>query len=475
MMLSLPVPALLFLSGLLAAPAVPFRPAPAAPSGAREAAAAAHVAQPGPQDGLISAVLIDAKRVIVRPGEELLDTQVLVDGGRIVAVGTGLVVPEGARRLEGEVLMAGLIDPWGSIGLDPASVSDRTASAAARAVDALDPYAYQNLRRDALEAGVTAVRVGIGRDGRIGGLSAVVRNDPNFDLTRSVLLADASISTAIGAQSNSDAFTRLDEVDRLIAEIEKGKRQVESQADYEKKLAEWKKAIAEKVVELEKEFKKAKRDRDKEVEEAKKAKKEHKDKAYKEDNKPKAPRYDPDALQLARVFTGELPLIVEIERAPEIRALLEKTKAYPRLRLVLAGASDARFFAEQLAERRIPVIVLPQRRNLGGVVAHDELALAADLHGAGVTVLFGSGGQDAQATRDLPLFAALAVGRGLDRDTALAALTTVPARLLDVGHRLGTVERGKDADLILLSGDPLSATTRVQAALLGGELAFEAR
>ncbi|MBI1382603.1 MAG: amidohydrolase family protein [Planctomycetaceae bacterium] len=466
-------PALLLLSGLLAVPALPHPHALPGGVPLQEASTAQEV-EPGPLHDLGQALLIDAKRVIVRPGEELADAQVLVDGGRIVAVGTGLVAPEGARRLSGQVLMAGLIDPWSAVGLDGNSISDRTASAAARAVDALDPYAYDNLRQDALEAGVTSVRVGIGRDGRIGGLSAFVRNDPNFDLTRSVLRSDAAISTAIGAQPNSDAFTRLDEVDRLIAELEKGKRQVESQADYEKKLAEWNKAIAEKVAELEKEFKKAKRDREKEVEEAKKAKKEHKDKAYKEDKKPKAPRYDADAVELARLYTGELPLIVEIERAPEIRALLEKTKAYPRLRLVLAGATDARFFQEELAERRIPVIVLPQRRDLGGVVAHDELALAADLHEAGVTVLFGSGGRDAQATRDLPLFAALAVGRGLDREAALAALTTVPARLLDLGHRLGSVERGKDADLVLLSGDPLSTTTRVQAVLLAGELAFEA-
>ena len=64
--------------------------------------------------------------------------------------------------------------------------------------------------------------------------------------------------------------------------------------------------------------------------------------------------------------------------------------------------------------------------------------------------------------------ATLAVKEGLDRDTALAALTINPARITGVDGRLGSIEPGKDADLVLWSGDPLDVFSRAQRALIGG-------
>jgi imidazolonepropionase-like amidohydrolase len=101
--------------------------------------------------------------------------------------------------------------------------------------------------------------------------------------------------------------------------------------------------------------------------------------------------------------------------------------------------------------------------------AHD-LALAGRLSEAGVSVLIGSGGLRSEASRDLPLLAALAIGYGLDRDKALEALTVGAARAFDVSDRVGTVERGKDADLLLLDGEPLVSTTRVLYVIAGGRL-----
>jgi imidazolonepropionase-like amidohydrolase len=94
------------------------------------------------------------------------------------------------------------------------------------------------------------------------------------------------------------------------------------------------------------------------------------------------------------------------------------------------------------------------------------------LHEAGVEVLIGSGGKSASASRDLSLLAAIAVGHGLDDDAAFAAITSGPARVFDLKDR-GVIEFGKQADLLILDGQPLSTTTTVQAVLVGGRVVVE--
>jgi imidazolonepropionase-like amidohydrolase len=83
------------------------------------------------------------------------------------------------------------------------------------------------------------------------------------------------------------------------------------------------------------------------------------------------------------------------------------------------------------------------------------------LANAGVKVAIGSGGMDPAHTRDLPLLAAQLVGHGLERTKALAGVTTIAAEVLDVGARMGSIEVGKDADLVVWSAEPL--TTAAQA------------
>ena len=65
--------------------------------------------------------------------------------------------------------------------------------------------------------------------------------------------------------------------------------------------------------------------------------------------------------------------------------------------------------------------------------------------------------------------AGLAVKHGLDRDVALAALTINPARIVGIDDRVGSIEPGKDADLVIWSGDPLEVASRVERALIDGE------
>lgn len=432
-------------------------------------APAAQVEAAAPPD---ETLLIRAAKLIVRPGEEREDVSILVQRGRIVAVGKGLVAPEGARQIDGAVVCAGLFDPWSSVGVEAGSLGDLRTGPATRTSDGLDPWSTANERVEALRGGVTAARVQAGSLAPLGGLGAVVRTafGPEEEL---LVLSDACLAASVGLSrggSAMDVFERQDEVEKLAGLLDRGQRYRESQQEYERDLAEWEEAIAEKTKELEKDFKKAKKDREKKQKEAEEKDKEFKEEKYKEDKKPRAPKYDADSEVLARVVDGELPLVVQVHRAAEIRNLLARTADFGALRLVLVGCSEAAPFADELAEREIPVVLWPSPLGQDRPDEWDEhdLALAGRLAEAGVRVLLGSGG--ARNPRDLRLFAALAVGHGLDRDTALEAITSAPATVFDLGDRLGSVEQGKDADLLVLDGDPLDSATSVLFVISGGRV-----
>ena len=94
---------------------------------------------------------------------------------------------------------------------------------------------------------------------------------------------------------------------------------------------------------------------------------------------------------------------------------------------------------------------------------------AAILDRAGVRVAFNDGGSDASNVRNFPQLAAMAVAYGYPREKAVAALTLEPARMLGVANRIGSLEPGKDATLILTDGDILDLRSRVVGAYLEGK------
>jgi len=152
-----------------------------------------------------------------------------------------------------------------------------------------------------------------------------------------------------------------------------------------------------------------------------------------------------------------------------MRELLKGTAKFKRLRLVIAGGTEAEAVADQLAARSIPVIVTPAPlgANRPDEYSGHDLALAGRLTDVGVRVLLGSSGG---GSADLPLLATLAIGHGLDRDKALAALTTEVARTFDLSGELGSLRPGRRADLLVLDGEPLLPTTTVRYVLSAGRV-----
>jgi imidazolonepropionase-like amidohydrolase len=424
---------------------------------------------PPPQGDIVA---VRAHKLYVRPGTVLDDATVLIRDGVIVKVGSDLKLPEGVLLIEGDVVCAGFMDPWGSLGMNAAATVDTKTNAATRAIDAVDPYLHPWYRNRALAAGVTAVRVQAEMFTPRGGVGAVLSTAPAADRKSMVLLEDSNAAASLGLSTGGrvqDVFARIGAVDKLVKEIRSGRDYAIAWTKYGHEMDAWREAIAEKEQKLEKDFKKAKKSREKEIAEAKEKDKEFKEEKYKEDKQPKKPKLDAEDAVMARVASGELPFVVTIHRAAELRALLEGTAQFKRLRLVIAGGTEAEAVADQLAARGIPVIVRPAPL---GASRPDEysghdLALAGRLADAGVRVLLGSSGGRSE---DLPLLASLAIGHGLDRDKALAALTTEVARTFDLSGELGSLRPGRRADLLVLDGEPLLPTTSVRYVLSAGRV-----
>jgi imidazolonepropionase-like amidohydrolase len=436
-------------------------------------------------------ILVRGEHVVVRPGRVLESAQVLVRDGRIVAVGTDLEAPEGARVIEGRWVCAGFIDSWSALGLASDSLREFNATPATRTIDGFDPFNLDNLRVESLRAGVTTARIQLGPQARIGGLGAIVRLVPGLPDDEAVVSAASNlwVSAGLSQPSNNqfvdtgsgfqlsgeralDPFDRVEAVDRIVSALQSGKDYLIAKNEHAHDLEDWAKKIAEKDAELEKDFKKAKKDREKAQKDAEEKGKKFEEKKFKDEKKPQPPRYDEDNEVMARVIDGRLPVIVGAEREAEIRAVLAGTEPFGRVRLVIAGGSEAGFHAPELAERHIPVLVWPMplgRERSDELELHD-LSLAARLSRDGVRVILGSGGRDPAVTRDLPLLAGLAIAHGLERDAALEAVTIGAARVLDVADRIGSVEAGKDADLLVLDGPPLESATNVRFTISSGRV-----
>lgn len=176
-----------------------------------------------------------------------------------------------------------------------------------------------------------------------------------------------------------------------------------------------------------------------------------------------------DLEALAPAAEGRQPMIVAAEGAVDIRNLIRLKTEY-RLDVVILGGAEAWRVARELAATNTPVVIDPAQ-NLPS--AFEELGATLDnarrLHEAGVKIAFFN--PDGGTTHNLRLLtqqAGIAVANGLPYDAAIAALTINPATMYGLGDRLGSLEVGKVADLVIWDGDPLEVTTRAVAVFIDG-------
>jgi len=174
-----------------------------------------------------------------------------------------------------------------------------------------------------------------------------------------------------------------------------------------------------------------------------------------------------DLEALLPVVKGQLPLVVFVDRASDIESALRLAKDW-KLKLILASVNEGWKVADQIAAARVPVLLNPMDDLPGSFeTLGATLENAARLHKAGVTFAFMTG--DAHNARNLKQEAGNAVAYGLPWDAALAAITAVPARIWGIADHYGTLEPGKDADVVIWDGDPLELSTFADAVFIRGK------
>jgi imidazolonepropionase-like amidohydrolase len=176
---------------------------------------------------------------------------------------------------------------------------------------------------------------------------------------------------------------------------------------------------------------------------------------------------------MAKVVRREMPVLLEANGERDIRNAVAWAERQ-NVRFILTGGGEAWKVADMLAEKDVPVILGPTQSMPNGPDAGYDEAYAnpGKLHAAGVKIAFAT--FNSSDSRTLPYEAAMAVPYGLPEEAALEAVMKNGAEMLGLGERLGTIEPGKLANLIVTDGDPLEIQTRVSDLfILGREVSTD--
>jgi imidazolonepropionase-like amidohydrolase len=163
-----------------------------------------------------------------------------------------------------------------------------------------------------------------------------------------------------------------------------------------------------------------------------------------------------------------VPVLIEAQEYDQITSAIAMASEFG-VRPIILGGRDAPLCAELLKKHDIPVIVdgvhaLPRRDD---AAYDDNFTLPARLNAAGVRIAIASGEETAHE-RNLPYVVARACAHGLPHDVAIKSVTIEAAKIMGVADRLGSIEVGKDATLIITTGDPLEVDVHVTGAWIGG-------
>ena len=182
-----------------------------------------------------------------------------------------------------------------------------------------------------------------------------------------------------------------------------------------------------------------------------------------------------DAAALVPVVAGRQPLYVHVDRASDIRAVLTLRREFPALRLVIVGANEGWLAAAELVAAGVPVIAhgvtdLPANFEDLASTQSNVGRMAA----AGVKVALGTF-RDKDQPRYAPQYAGNLVAltklpgaSGLSWGKAFAAISSVPAEILGMGERFGSLKPGRAGDVVIWDGDPLEGTSGVVAVYIDG-------
>lgn len=377
-------------------------------------------------------IAVRGETVHTMAGKPLKNALILIKGTRIEQVleGAAAKLPEGYKLMDARVVTPGLVDAHSVVGLagifnqrhDQMQLElSEPVQPELRAIDAYNPH--EQLVEFVRKLGITTLHTGHAPGALASGTTVVVRTAGN------------TINQAL-IDSGMVAFTFGEDVSRNYKSPG---------------------TSAKAVAMMRSEFLKAKDYL---------ARKNAKD-------PDKRPAPDLKLEMLARVLRGEKKVIFTAHTATDIMAALRVRKEFG-FKMVLDGAAEAYLVVDEIKKAGVPVILHPTMERAGGETRNVSFETAAKLQQAGILFAI-QGGYESYVpkTRIVLYEAAVAAANGLPFEAALAAITINAARIIGVDKRVGSIEKGKDADLVLFDGDPFEYTTHVCGVVINGSVVSE--
>lgn len=171
------------------------------------------------------------------------------------------------------------------------------------------------------------------------------------------------------------------------------------------------------------------------------------------------------------LFDGAIPLKAHVHRADDILTAIRIAQEFG-VGLTLDHCTEGHLIPEEIAESGFPAIVGPSLAARSKIeVCHSDFKTAGILHDAGILVALTTD-HPVSRLQYLPLCAALAAKEGLGREAALEAITINAAQICRVDSRVGSIEPGKDADIVITDGDPLEIFTNVRFTIIDGKVVY---
>jgi imidazolonepropionase-like amidohydrolase len=369
--------------------------------------------------------------------------------GKIAAIGKGLVIPQGAKVIDASeyLVFPGFIDAFTNLGTTEIETIEKDSDEATspltphlRIIDSLNPQnEFIPLAR---RAGITAVLSAPGIGNLLSGQSAFIHL-AGGNISEMTVKFPVGVHASLGeapkmryGQKEMQPMTRMGEAAMLRQTLVDAQGYLDEIQAFEKKLQDF-------------------------------TKKESEGQA-KPEEKPVPPPPNFMLQALVPVVRGELPLIILANRLDDILTALRIADEF-KLKIVLNGGADAYKVKEKLAEKKVPVLLSPRAAyklsvETGGATFEN----AAALQRTGIKIAFQTG--SVAHLGDLISEARRAIEHGLSPQDALKALTINPAEIFGVADKVGSIDKGLSADLLVFDGNPLSSPAKLKMVIIEGRV-----
>ncbi len=385
---------------------------------------------------------IKGGRIITISGSVIEKGTILIDGGIIRDVGLDIEIPKDAEIIDarGQIIMPGLIDAMTYYGIDPKDLNEsiKPISPELRIIESYYPFGKfgdgsgEIKANDLLSGGITTIYIAPGDATILGGQGAIVQTAA-FSFDEMIVKAPAAIDMTFGSkpgkinrEENRTPVTKMAAISQLRETLIKAQE-------------------------------------------------------YQKNNKVR----DLGMEALGQLLEKKIPARIQANSPGDIRSAIYLANEF-KFDLIIDGGASSDTYINEIAKGNIPIILGPvSHPYISGEEIPDYLeypsideGLAGRLEKAGINIAFGSFsyglGSLAKGITGkwLLIDAAISTGYGMSEQAVLRSLTLGAAEILGIEDKFGSLEKGKQADIILLDGDPLSIRTWVQKVYISGRLVY---